>query len=89
LVSTKIGVKLADVQIVESKPVTRMTDCKPGSVTCKNRCQVLAPSISAASYNSELMACIPAMKFIVQNGVPAQTMTTIKAGTAIRASVKK
>ena len=40
------------------------------------------------------MACVlnqdlPARKFIVQNGVPAQTMTTISAGTASRASLKK
>ena len=55
----------------------------------QKRWTVPAPSISAASYSSCEIACMPARKFIVQNGVPDQIVTRIRAGRAILASLKK
>ena len=49
----------ARMVIVRTKIVTGRS---PGRVTCRNRCQAVAPSSSAASYSSAGMSWRPARK---------------------------
>src|SRR5215212_10268098 len=83
-----IWVRFAEVQIVESIAVTNRTGWRLGRVMYQYFWTVPAPSISAASYSSWLIACIPAIRFMVQNGVPAQITTSARAGNASLASLK-
>lgn len=48
-VSRKITGNMLKVQMVESRITVMLTARRPGRVMCRNRCQALAPSISAAS----------------------------------------
>ena len=69
-----------------SDVIATITGRSPGSVTCQNRRQVPAPSTAAASCSEVSMACIPASRVIVVCGIPAQTPTTITAGSAVEKS---
>ena len=60
------------VQIVESITVTTITLRRLGSVMYMKLLNVVAPSISAASYSSPGIDWRPARNVIVQNGVPCQ-----------------
>ena len=48
----------------------------------RNRRQAVAPSTAAASCMSSGIACRPASRAIVVCGMPAQTPTTMTAGSA-------
>ena len=60
-----------------------MTGRSDGRVTCQNRRSVDAPSMAAASCNSSGTDCRPASSTIVVCGMPAQTPTTMTAGSAV------
>ena len=50
--------------MTENKTMTNVTGNSNGQVTCRKRCQALAPSIAAASCSSGLIVCKPASKLI-------------------------
>ena len=55
-----------------------------GSVTCRSRCQKLAPKTSAASLNSRGMLCSPATRMIMISAVERQiSATTIVASSVL------
>jgi len=72
----------AEVKMAESITAVMKIGCKRGSVMYENCWSTEAPSISAASYSSFGMACSPARKLIVKNGVPCQTTTMITESIA-------
>ena len=49
LVITRTSVNEFRLKRIESSAATTRTARRPGSVTCRNRCQALAPSTAAAS----------------------------------------
>src|SRR5262245_65746207 len=63
--------------MVEVMTTNMMTGRSAGTVTYRNRCQVLAPSIRAASYRSFGIACIAARK--ISALYPVQRQLTIVA----------
>src|SRR5262245_16460086 len=60
----------------------RIDGLSNGNVTCQNVCQLLDPSISAASYGSSGIACNPASSTRNTNGVHCQTSTAITESIA-------
>ena len=63
-----------------------LTDRSPGRVTCRKRCQALAPSISAASYRAPSMDCSPPSSETIMNGTPHQVLTMIAANRCQKVS---
>ena len=61
----------------------------PGHVTCTNCCHALAPSTRAASYSDVGIDCSAASSVIVKNGKLFQTVGTITAAMAVRASTNQ
>lgn len=68
--------------MVESRITVVETGRRPGSVMWRNRCQAVAPSISAASYCSEGMDCNPPSRATIMKGMPSQTLTAMTANLA-------
>ena len=65
-----------------SAVIAMITGFSCGTVIVRNRCHVVAPSTAAASCRSSRIDCRPASNAIVVCGIPAQTPTTITAGSA-------
>ena len=66
-----------------SDVIARITGRSCGSVTSRTAAQRPAPSTAAASCSSSGMLCSPASSVIVVCGMPAQTPTTMTAGSAV------
>ena len=65
-----------------SAVIAMITGRSCGSVIVRKRCQAVAPSTAAASCSSSRIDCRPASSAMVVCGMPAQTPTTITAGSA-------
>ena len=65
-----------------SAVIATITGFSCGSVIVRKRCQAVAPSTAAASCSSSWIDCSPASSATVVWGMPAQTPTTITAGSA-------
>ena len=74
--------KSAKVKIVEKRITTASTGLIRGSVTCQKRPHELAPSTSAASWNSRGTAIRPASTVMAKKGRPRQTLTVMTAAIA-------
>ncbi|MNC24673.1 hypothetical protein D3C76_1379610 [compost metagenome] len=59
---------------------TIMVDLMPGTVTYQIRCSRLAPSILAASYNSELMPVMAARKMMLPQPASFQILLNTTIG---------
>lgn len=59
-----------------------LTARSPGTVMWRNRCQALAPSISAASYSSPGMDWSPPSSATSMKGTPSQTLTAMTESLA-------
>ncbi len=68
-----------NVQITPSSTTVEETVRSPGRVTWRNRCQAVAPSISAASYSSAGIDWRPPSSEIIMNGTPTQVLTRTAA----------
>lgn len=76
-VSRKITGNMLNVQMVDSRITVVETGRSPGRVMWRNRCQAVAPSISAASYCSLGMDCRPPSRATIMNGTPSHTLTAM------------
>ena len=74
--------KSAKVKIVEKRMTTASTGLIRGRVTCQKRPHELAPSTSAASWNSLGTAISPASTVMAKKGRPRQTLTAMTAAMA-------
>ena len=81
-VSTWTMLKSAKVKIVEKRITTASTGLMRGRVTCQKRPHELAPSTSAASWNSRGTAISPASTVMAKKGRPRQTLTAMTAAIA-------
>src|SRR5690606_3794836 len=66
------------VQIDPSRITVAATVRRHGTVTYLKRCQRLAPSTSAASYNSQGIDCRPPSSTTIMNDTPSQMFTTMQ-----------
>ena len=74
-VSTQTMSKSWIVPMTDRNMLIRMVGPSSGSVTCRNACQALAPSVAAASVSSCGMLCRPARKRIMWKPKYFQEMT--------------
>src|SRR5262245_33598788 len=74
------------IQMVRSITVIAIIGARNGSVTLVKRCQGVAPSIAAASCNSEGIDFSAASSVMAKKGIPNQTLATIGPHIAVAGS---
>src|SRR3569832_1862678 len=83
---TKIRSAKVAIQMVRSMTGMTMVGARKGSVTLVKRCQGEAPSMAAASCNSEGIDFSAASSVMAKNGMPNQMLATIGPHMAVAGS---
>src|SRR3982751_5070341 len=83
---TKIRSAKVAIQMVRSIQVMAMVGARKGNVTLVKRCQGEAPSIAAASCNSDGIDFSAASSVMAKNGMPNQILATIGPHIAVEGS---